>query len=100
MYGDDPMVSVLMARSSEGKDVKAEKSNVCEWVKLPAPSTVHIHPSLLGSKEPPDTGGPYDDGSGVADDGGDADLDAEAGEGAAEGEAEAGLETPQLPKAD
>ena len=54
------MVSVLMARSSAGKDVKVEKSKVLEWVKLPAPSTVHIHPSLLGANEVPDTAGPYD----------------------------------------
>ena len=83
------MVSVLMARSSVGKDVKAEKSKVCEWVKLPAPSTAHMHPSLLGAKEFPDTAGPYDCGSGVGEDCGDA---------AAEVEAES--EAPQLPKAD
>lgn len=81
------MVSVLMARSSAGNDVKAEKSKVLEWVKLPAPSTVHIHPSLLGANEFPDTAGPYDCGSGVA----------EAGAAA---EVEAGLDAPQLPKAD
>ena len=81
------MGSVLMARSSFGKDVKAEKSKVWEWVKLPAPSTVHVHPSLLGVKEFPDWAGPYDCGSGVADACGDAEADAE-------------LEAPQLPKAD
>ena len=48
---------MLMARSSVGKDVKAEKSKFCEWVKLPAPSIAHMHPSLLGAKEFPDAGG-------------------------------------------
>ena len=81
------MGSVLMARSSLGKDVKAEKSNVWEWVKLPAPSTTHVHPSLVGIKEFPDSAGPYDCGSGVA-----------VACGAAEGDAE--MEAPQLPKAD
>lgn len=83
------MGSVLMARSSAGKDVKAEKSNICEWVKLPAPSTVHIHPSLVGAKELPDTAGPYVCGSGVAEDWGDAETGMVAE-----------LEAPQLPKAD
>ena len=83
------MGSVLMARSSAGKDVKAEKSNICEWVKLPAPSTVHIHPSLAGVKELPDTAGPSVCGSGFAE-----------GPGAAEAGVVAGLEAPQLPKAD
>lgn len=79
------MGSVLIARSSAGKDVKAEKSKILECAKLPAPSTVHIQPSLLGAKEFPDTAGPYDCGSGVAEAG------AEVG---------AGLDAPQLPKAD
>ena len=43
-----------MVRSSVGKDVKAEKSKVCELVKLPAPSTTHMHPSLVGAAESPD----------------------------------------------
>lgn len=76
-----------MTRSSDGTDVKAEKSKVLEWVKLPTRSTVHIQPSLLGANEFPDSAGPYDCGSGVG----------EAGAGA---EVEAGLDAPQLPKAD
>ena len=48
-----------MTRSSVGKDVKTEKSKVCEWVKLPAPSATHRQPSLLGVKELPGTAGAF-----------------------------------------
>lgn len=81
-----------MIRSSVGKDAKVEKSKVCEWVKLPAPSTTHMHPSLLGANEFPDTVAPVCWGCGVADDCGDTDGDAGAGSGAE-------AEEPQLPKA-
>lgn len=87
------MGHVLMTRSSDGKDVKAEKSKVCEWVKLPTPSTTHVHPSLLGTREFPDTAGPSVCGGGVEE--GCEDADAEAG-----AEARAEAEEPQLPKAD
>ena len=83
------MVSVLMARSSDGKDVKAEKSKVCEWVKLPTPSTDHMHPSCLGVLEVPDAAGAFVSGAGVGEDW-----------GAAEAATGAELEEPQLPKAD
>lgn len=56
-----------MVRSSVGKDVMAEKSKVCEWVKLPAPSTTHMHPSVLGADELPDAAGAYGCGCEVAD---------------------------------
>ena len=85
VYGDDEILSGLMARPSVGKEVMVEKSKVCEWVKLPAPSTIHTHPSLLGSSEFPDTAGPLVWGCGVA-------------EGCGDGEADA--EEPQLPKVD
>lgn len=45
----------------------AEKSKVCEWVKLPAPSTTHMHPSVLGADELPDAAGAYGCGCEVAD---------------------------------
>ena len=74
---------MLITRSFVGKDVKVEKSKVCEWVKLPALWTTHIHPSLLGAKEFPDTACPFGwgcgaaEGCGVADSCGDGDADAE-----------------------
>ena len=60
-------------------------------MKLPAPSTVHTHPSLLGANEFPDTAGPLDCGSGVAE---------ACGEAEAGVEPESVLEEPQLPNAD
>ena len=97
--GDDPMVSMLIARSSSGKDVKVEKSKVWECVKLPTPSTVHMHPSLLGGGELPDAAGPFDWVSGVAEASGKAETEvgAELVEAALVG---AGLDELQLPKAD
>ena len=78
-----------MARSSVGKDVKTEKSKVCEWVKLPAPSDTHRHPCLLGVKELPGTADPLVWGCGV---------DEGCADGDADGDGEA--EEPQFPKAD
>lgn len=46
------MVSVLTS-SQDGMLVRAEKSKTCEWLKLPAPSTSHVHPNLLGTGERP-----------------------------------------------
>ena len=83
-----------MARSLVGKDVRAEKSKICEWVKLPAPSTTHMHPSLFGVKDFPDTADSSAFGCGVAE--GCRDEKVEAGEA----EAETGAEGPQLPKVD
>ena len=83
-----------MVRSSCGKDVNAEKSKVCEWVKLPAPSTTHMHPSLLGDRELPDTAGPYDCGSGVAEGCGE-----DCGEDCGDAEAGVEVEESQPPKA-
>ena len=82
---------MLIARSSVGKNAKVEKSKVCECVKLPAPSTTHMHPSLLGASEVPGTAGPFVWGCGVAETCG-------VAEGC--GDAETGAEEAQLPKAD
>ncbi len=76
-----------MARSSVGMADKTEKSKVCEWVKLPAPSATHKHPSKFGAKEFPGTAGPFVWGCGVA-------------EGCADGDGDGEPVEPQLPKAD
>jgi len=41
------MVSVLLARPVQGK-VFEVKSNIFDWVKLPAPATVQTQPDLMG----------------------------------------------------
>ena len=83
-----------MTSSSVGKDVKVEKSKVCEWVKLPTPFTTHTHPSLVGADESPDTAPPVVWGCGIEEGCGDADAGTEADAGAGTEEEEA-----QLPKA-
>lgn len=50
------MVSVLVSKVTGTLD-NLEKSMICEWVKLPAPSTTHAHPTWLGTGERPDVSG-------------------------------------------
>jgi hypothetical protein len=67
------MVSVLTSKKAGTLDIR-EKLKTCEWVKLPAPSTTHAHPTFWGTGERPVEDGGLFFGVAVADGTG-ADLD-------------------------